>query len=191
MSLIIGDCRGSDCLSRTIGWFGGGYYSHSTTLFPRSWLPFVSTARPDYSLKHIPPGGALVLDSRNDSVGGAPPGVQIRAASYLPKHGEAVDWRHLPCSARQEACIYRALISQLGKPYDKIGILDYVTGALRDRNWQNESAWFCSELRTWSWIAAGLLSRSTYPNALPYRVTPGGSALIAWGLSATPVPLQV
>lgn len=184
MSLIIGDCRGSDYLSRTIGWFGGGYYSHSTTLFPRNQLAMLKRAKPDYDLSRIPSTGWLVIDSRNDEVGGAPPGVQVRSANYLKHNKERVTWRHIPCTRAQELIVYAALISQLGKPYDKVGILEFVTGALKDRNWRSENAWFCSEIRTWSWIEASLLPAGDYPEYLPSRITPGDSARIAWGLQA-------
>ena len=167
MALIVGQCRGNGIYSQTIGWFGGGYFSHTTTLLPDK---------------------KSVLDSRNDHVGGMPAGVQIRPISYLYKeYGDNVFWYRIPCTELQESKVYTALDSQIGKPYDRIGILNYLTGKVRDRNWTDESAWFCSELAVWSWLKAGILGGILAPSAAPCRVTPGGSLRVLWGLHAIPL----
>lgn len=164
MSLIIGECIGKGIASQAIGWFGGGYFSHTTTLLPNK---------------------RFVLDARADEVGGKPTGVQLRPVGYLEKmYGSGITWLKIPCSSIMEQLTYSALYSQLGKPYDTIGILDYALGRLRDRNWMDKSAWFCSELAVWSWIEGKFLSRPLVPSAEPNRITPGGSVRIAWGLGA-------
>ncbi|MFL9810025.1 hypothetical protein D7249_17760 [Stutzerimonas stutzeri] len=42
--------------------------------------------------------------------------------------------------------------SQLGKPYDWLGIAGI---ALRGRDWQEDDCWFCSELVAWAFSEAG------------------------------------
>jgi hypothetical protein len=168
VSLIVGFCRGSNCASKTIGWFGGSYYTHTTTLMP---------------------GGKDVLDARSDTVNGIAPGVQLRPVSYLEP--ESVDWVLIPTTLDQESKVYTALRSQLKKPYDEIGILNYLTGEIRDRNWTDESAWFCDELAVWSWMRSTLLSGAIFTALTPNRITPGGSALIAWALGAKIVTPQL
>lgn len=54
-------------------------------------------------------------------------------------------------SVPDEQAIYRAAISQIGKPYDKWAILGFPVR----RNWQQESDWFCSELVGWSIMQGG------------------------------------
>lgn len=53
--------------------------------------------------------------------------------------------------ARNPALIVAAAAEQLGKPYDYTAILGL--GVRRD--WQQENAWFCSELVAWSFQQAG------------------------------------
>lgn len=83
-----------------------------------------------------------LLGARSDSVGGKPPGVQVRPAGYL-----ADKWDHqviiaVPCTVLQKAVADSFAQGQLGKPYDPEAILAFVFG----RNWREENAWFCSEL---------------------------------------------
>ena len=54
-------------------------------------------------------------------------------------------------AAEDDDNIYRALKSQVGKPYDWFGIL----GFLFHRDWQNEDRWFCSELIAWAFDKVG------------------------------------
>ena len=55
--------------------------------------------------------------------------------------------------------------TQIGKPYDWSGVFGMI---FRDRDWENQDKWFCSELVAWSFKQAG------YPllNEQSYRVTP-------------------
>jgi hypothetical protein len=100
-----------------------------------------------------------VLDARDDSVGGQPPGVHIRAAHYLhsqPRWAifEAPTGDHYPA---WEA----ALRSQLGKPYDTRGIADFAesvfTGTYVDPNYAGAAskAWFCDCLQLWGAVQSG------------------------------------
>jgi hypothetical protein len=159
--ITVGFCRGRDLTSKLIGWFGGGYYSHVTTLLP--------------DRKHV-------IDSRADEIDGVPSGVQVRPLTYLKPY--TIDWVELPASNGASSRIIAALKSQLGRPYDEIGIYHYLTGAIKDRNWSDETAWFCDELAVWSWMQGPLLSPILFPTLEPNRITPGGAALIAWSLGA-------
>ena len=50
-----------------------------------------------------------------------------------------------------EAAVVAAARSQIGKPYDWQG----VAGIGFRRRWQDEDAWFCSELVAWAFAEAG------------------------------------
>ncbi len=56
-------------------------------------------------------------------------------------------------------------LSQEGKPYDWAGVLGFVT---RNRHWEEEDKWFCSELAAWSFQKAGV----PLLNETSFRVTP-------------------
>lgn len=55
-------------------------------------------------------------------------------------------------SVRDSNAVLDAAASQLGRPYDWLGIAGL---ALRGRDWQEDDCWFCSELVAWSFSAAG------------------------------------
>lgn len=63
---------------------------------------------------------------------------------------------------------YMWATTQIGKPYD----FSAVTGIALDRNWRNDSRWFCSELiaAAFEEVKAPLLS--TRPSNALWRVTP-------------------
>lgn len=137
--------KGGDLSSGLIEWFGGTpAFSHVDSITPEG----------------------LLLGARSDSVGGRPPGVQVRPPNYLGQEPKLrVD---LPASATQEAGYFGFLLAQIGKPYDMEGIAGFIVG----RQWDNPSAWFCSEL-----VAAGLENCGffTHKLAVPTnKVTPGG-----------------
>lgn len=74
----------------------------------------------------------------------------------------------IPATPFQEYTAKEFVYHQLGKPYDIWGALGVGLG----RNWQDDHAWFCSEL-----MAAALL-KAEYPKAKrafghSWRVTPG------------------
>ena len=61
--------------------------------------------------------------------------------------------------------VINALRSQLGKPYD----ISAVTGLALRRNWQEDDAWFCSELLAWAWEKSG---QPLFHQDSRHRVTP-------------------
>lgn len=62
--------------------------------------------------------------------------------------------------------VYAALLSQLGKPYDWTAIAGMV---IRNRNWQEDDSWFCSELIAWAFSQAG---QPIFRESLVDRITP-------------------
>lgn len=54
--------------------------------------------------------------------------------------------------AANPAAVIAAARSQLGKPYDWAGIAGLVT---RNRDWQADDSWFCSELVAWAFTQGG------------------------------------
>lgn len=79
----------------------------------------------------------------------APAGVRrfpvVQAIDHA-KRGKIVE---LPC--RDPGAVIAAAASQLGKPYDYTAVL----GLGLHRDWQEDDAWFCSELVAWSFQHAG------------------------------------
>ena len=115
-----------------------------------------------------------VIDARADVIEGIAPGVQRRPASYLDAYPRWVKME-LQCTPSQRKTVIKALEDELEKPYDSVGIWDFATCSLKDRNWRDRSAWFCDELDIYVLELAKLVS----PLMLPlYRLTPGTSALI-------------
>ena len=153
----MGFVRGQGLASAAIEWFGGGGFSHVTTLWDKE----------------------SVLDSRMEG------GVQIRPIGYLAK--DQTIWLKIPANPGKILACRNALRSQVGKPYDKIGIWNFANGSLMDRNWQDQSAWFCDELAVWSWEQAEICPRLLLA---PNRITPGGAALVASALGGTQVNLS-
>ena len=151
-TLIVAAVRSNGLIGRAIEWWGGGGWSHFTTLLP---------------------GGREVIDARSDRVLGVPAGVQVRPASYLEDY-ECL-WLAIPTTAYKTSQVYAALHSQLGKPYDSAGIIAFATGDGRDRNWRDESAWFCSELAIWAQEQAGVCPQLPTPG---YKITPGDALLV-------------
>lgn len=78
----------------------------------------------------------------------APAGVRrfpvVQAINHA-KRGAIVE---LPC--RDAQAVIAAAASQLGKPYDYTAIV----GLGLHRDWQEDDAWFCSELVAWSFAQA-------------------------------------
>ena len=54
-------------------------------------------------------------------------------------------------SVEDDENLFRAMKSQVGKPYDYTGVL----GFLFHRDWQKEERWFCSELIAWAFSKVG------------------------------------
>ena len=155
--LVVGFVRGHGIASTAIEWFGGGGFSHVTTLWDKDH----------------------VLDSRVEG------GVQIRPLGYLSS--DSTVWVKIPAPPEQVSFCRTALYSQLKKPYDKLGIWNFLSGSAKDRNWRNQAAWFCDELAVWSWEQAGICPQLLLA---PNRITPGGAALVASALGATKIRLS-
>lgn len=127
-----------------------------------------------------------IIDARSDSMkfpGGlkVPAGVQRRPAGYLdsirkwvvlegPEDDPGGKWSY----NRWEY----ALVSQLKKPYDFIGIWDFLSDSVIDRNWRDESAWFCDELAVWAQEKAGYVPQLPEP---VFRITPSAALLFDIG----------
>jgi uncharacterized protein YycO len=63
---------------------------------------------------------------------------------------------------------YEWALMQVGKPYDYSAI----AGITLNRNWRNESRWFCSELVAAAFEHAGCPILSTRPSIGIWRITP-------------------
>jgi hypothetical protein len=150
--IVLQFAQGNDLFAKDIEWYGGGpKYSH------------VDSVMPDGSL----------LGARLDG------GVQIRPADYL---GDEPKLRvELPAGPVMTDAYYDGVIGELGKPYDKAGILAFLFG----RDWRDPDAWFCSEL-----VAAKLESCGYFPFPLASttnKITPPDLILV---LSArAPIPM--
>lgn len=79
----------------------------------------------------------------------APRGVQINDTDHVTMRSHEYALVDLPC--RDPEAVLTAAASQAGKPYDYTALLGM---ALR-RNWQEDDAWFCSELIAWAFAQAG------------------------------------
>lgn len=93
----------------------------------------------------------------------APRGVQINDTDHVAMRSNEYALVELPC--RNPEAVLTAAASQAGKPYDYTALLGM---ALR-RNWQEEDAWFCSELIAWAFAQAG---EPLYRPEVMRRVTP-------------------
>lgn len=158
--------RGDGLSSRAIEGFGGGWPSHMANVLD----------------------DGTVWDARDDLVKFGemvyPSGVQKRPLGYL--YAEYKEW------AIFEAPVYmapmygdwvEALESQVGKPYDSVGIMDFVegifTGNYEDYDYapdapQDSKAWFCDEYAVWA--AGSVEAIPKLPPELPvFTLTPGSA----------------
>jgi uncharacterized protein YycO len=129
------------------------------------------------------PDGSI-LDSRSDVVAASrqgeyfPAGVQIRPRGYLDGEPKWV-LIEIPCTSEQRERFHEIALSQVGKPYDFAGIWQFITGGIKDRNWRDESAWYCTELHVWALEQAGICT----PLATPvFKLDPGDGVLLAQAL---------
>jgi hypothetical protein len=113
--------------TRTLG------FSHVDFIFPRALL---------LPGDGIAGDGPALLGARSDSIGGKPPGVQIRPWDYNKASWVRQVVMTLEATPAQESVFYAFARAQLGKPYDKLAILAFLTA----RNWRDDDAWFCDEL---------------------------------------------
>lgn len=75
-------------------------------------------------------------------------GVRVRPLADMLAKATKASLLELPGDA---AAVVAAARSQVGKPYDWLG----VAGIGFRRRWQDEDAWFCSELVAWAFAEAG------------------------------------
>jgi uncharacterized protein YycO len=113
-----------------IGAFGAGHLSH------------VDAIMPDGSL----------LGARYDSIGGMPPGVQIRPPNYAKFSRRVI--AVIPASEAQESAFYAFLHQQLGKPYDWRAIFAFAI----NRDWRAKDSWICSEFQAAALEASTIVS---------------------------------
>lgn len=158
--------------SRWIEWWGGGGWSHFANVLPDGRI---IDARSDVVTD---PDGRPFLGADGRPI---PPGVEVRPAGYLDSEPRwvVID---VPCTHAQAKGWERRLVSQLHKPYDFPGIADFLTGSLVDRNWRDESAWFCSELGMWAQEEEGICPQLAAP---VFKIPPGEALLIDMALGGT------
>ena len=113
----------------------------TTTRWPASWLIRTGTWSA-WSHVALVDGDQVIESVMGHGVRRVPLYSAIRRAS-----------RHalVSLSARNPALIIAAAGEQLGKPYDYSAIL----GLGLHRDWQEDDAWFCSELVAWAFQQAG------------------------------------
>lgn len=109
-------------------------------------------------------------DSPNAPViAGNPRGVAIRPPNYQPFAIRRI--AHVYVTARVEVRFHEALYSQLGEPFDASAMHAVFSGKPDNgRNWKDEKAWFCSELKAWAFEASGAFD--VPPLISKDRVTP-------------------
>lgn len=112
----------------------------------------------DYShVDTILPNGQL-LGARGD-------GVKIRDSYEVSKKLILC----IEATEEQEKIYYDTLYKQLGKPYDYLGVIGFIS----NRDWQEDDKWFCSELKMYCLNKAGIkilnfeyLNRITPPDMI-------------------------
>lgn len=91
------------------------------------------------------------------------PRVRVSTLDSLKKKHHAVVMVEFP--VEREAEFIAVVRSQLGKPYDLLGVL----GLGWHRNWQEEDAWWCSELPAW---AAAKIGAPLFRAEAVHRIVP-------------------
>lgn len=108
----------------------------------------------------------------------APNGVRRFPVVQAIDHAKRAAIVELPCMDPQ--AVIAAAASQLGKPYDYTAIV----GLGLHRDWQEDDAWFCSELVAWSFAQAG---ESLFRAEVLRRITPQH----LWMLAPAPPPPDI
>lgn len=148
MTIQLQFVRQADFASEAIAWFTQGNFSHVDAVLPNGEL----------------------LGARHDSVGGKPPGVQLRPEDYAEW---ALQVRFtIPCTGDVASHFYNFLLGQIGKPYDMSVIYGFITG----RNWRQRDSWICSELQAAAMEHAGIV-RPLYLSAS--KIAPSALALVS------------
>lgn len=122
--------RGYSLISRTIGYWGAGYYGHIDTLTPAGTL----------------------RGARSDVIQGIPAGVHDRPANY-ERWAKCVRYT-VEVTDNQFAQFWAFSSMQLGKQYDTHGLVEtFVLG----RDWRDDNQWWCSELVAACLEASGVI----------------------------------
>lgn len=107
-----------------------------------------------------------------DEIIEAAAGSGVRARPLAELIAESSEWEIIEIPVRNPAAVIAAARSQIGKPYDWRGVI----GIGFRRRWQDEDAWFCSELVAYAFEAAGdLLFR-----AKRWRIRPPDLYIPLW-----------
>jgi hypothetical protein len=126
-----------------IKWFGHGKFSHVDCVLPDS---------------------GNLLGARADQLGkNIKSGVRVRPYGYTKK--EPVEKVEIHCSDHQQQLFYAFMAKQLGKSYNRLGIVAFFFST----EWTTQGNWFCSQLVTAGLQAAGLLKELTVP---PNKIDP-------------------
>jgi cell wall-associated NlpC family hydrolase len=108
-----------------------------------------------------------------DQVIEAVAGKGVRARPLAALLEEASRYEILEIPATDPAAVIAAARSQLGQPYDWLGVL----GIGARRRWQAQDGWFCSELVAWAFHAGG----SPLVRLQAWRITPRDLYLPLYG----------
>lgn len=108
----------------------------------------------------------------------APAGVRRFPVVQAIDHAKRAQLVELPC--RDPQAVIAAAASQIGKPYDYTAIV----GLGLHRDWQEDDAWFCSELVAWAFERAG---EPLFRPEVMRRVTPQH----LWMLAPAPRPPDI
>ena len=112
--------QGKGLLSRGIGWFGAGWYSHIDVVTPQGML----------------------RGARSDVWGDVPAGYEDRPWAYGRATWATWTIFTIAVSDDEYELYWRFSDAQLHKPYDTRGLINtFVFG----RQWRDEDAWWCSE----------------------------------------------
>jgi hypothetical protein len=71
--------------------------------------------------------------------------------------------------------------SQLGKPFDKTGLHNFLSPWKGNRDWRDPNQWWCSELGIWSFEKEGYWNSILGPKQLPWpkdRISPTDNLMI-------------
>lgn len=141
---------GADLSSRLIAWYGNGYggFSHVDAVLPSGEL----------------------LGARDDAIGDAPPGVQVRPDNYEKWIRRTIVT--ILCTQEQAVAWERWLRSQIGKPYDSGAIWGFIFGTPS----HEQGHWICSACQTGALKQAGLLHPFSVPDS---QVTPDALFLMS------------
>ena len=98
----------------------------------------------------------------------------VRRRPLLDLQREASQYAIVQIPAADPRAVLDAAASQLGKGYDWLGVF----GIGARRKWQDDDAWFCSELVAWAFEAA----KQPLVRVHAWRITPRDLYLPIWSL---------